>query len=320
MSKLKRKKGMKEMMESVPESREMAVRQAPVKKFIRPVVNQPLSFKASAYAKLIWFRDYKDIEICGFGMSTKENPLLVYDFILAPQIGSGTRTDFDTDKLADFEIDMAEKGYDPVEWERIWVHTHPSMSASPSGPDEENLEEVYGKANWAVMAIVSKSDDYYARLVHNEGPRSSVKLAFGVNTIDWSLPINEINEEDLIAEYEANVSEVQAIPLAGIGGNRSSIYSSNYYSGFGGAPSGEVNTYPDHRGGYVDPAGEYNEQDATVEELTSDHEDNFAEGKSVYYDTVIRWAKRSGWLLDEDEEPDINSTEFHELFIEWNAD
>jgi len=226
----------------------------------------------------LWFRDNKDVEIGGFGISSKEDPLLVVDFILAPQTCGVCSTRFDPDGLSDMHFKMSELGYDPSEWYRIWIHTHPEMPAEPSCTDEWNLADVYGDHNWAVMAIVSKTGDHYARLVHNEGPPSAVRIDFGIETVDCSPPVTAVDVKSLIEEYDENVKVMESW----------------------------INEPPEYIGeqkGYVGGNGEYMEDRKILD---------------LHYNEVIQWSKDNYYLREEEDTPHVDSEEYLDLFLEWS--
>ena len=57
-----------------------------------------------------------------------------------------------------------EQGHHPEQFARLWIHTHPGSSPHPSGPDEDTFERVFGKCHWAVMFIMARTGQTYARL------------------------------------------------------------------------------------------------------------------------------------------------------------
>jgi len=85
-----------------------------------------LRFSPTAWSKLMWFRDRGSTEIGGFGISIKEEPLYVLDFLTVGQQCTAAHVEFDDDAVAKLLDDMDRKGYTPDEVLRVWLHTHPA--------------------------------------------------------------------------------------------------------------------------------------------------------------------------------------------------
>ena len=122
-----------------------------------------LKFTASAWAKLLYLRDYGPTEVGGFGICPN-HPLLVEDIRLVNQSCTYTTVSFDDESVADFFEDQVAEGLTPEQFARVWIHTHPGSSAEPSFTDEETFTRVFRQSNWAVMAILACGGESYARL------------------------------------------------------------------------------------------------------------------------------------------------------------
>src|ERR1022692_5330710 len=85
--------------------------------------------------------------------------------------------------IADFSDRCVDQGLLPQNYLRIWCHTHPGSSPEPSGVDEETFARVFGSCDWAVMFILSRTSNTFARLSLNVGPGSAVEIPVAV---DWS--------------------------------------------------------------------------------------------------------------------------------------
>src|SRR5205807_7475922 len=83
---------------------------------------------------------------------------------------------FDDQSVADYFDDQVDEGRTPEEFARIWIHTHPGDSPYPSGTDEETFARCFGSADWAVMFIVARGGQAYARLRLGFGPGSDFVL------------------------------------------------------------------------------------------------------------------------------------------------
>lgn len=123
-------------------------------------------------------------EVSGFGVAyDPERPLYIDDFAIISQCSHVTFTSIAEDALATYYEEMADRGFEVKQFGRVWIHTHPEMSASPSSIDENTFIDRFGDADWAVMAIMSKTGDSYARLkINNFVIRTEQKLSWHV---DW---------------------------------------------------------------------------------------------------------------------------------------
>ena len=109
-----------------------------------------LRFSPTAWAKLLFLRDYGETEIGGFGISHPEDLLLVEDVRLVKQTCSWAHVAFDDESVADFFDEQVDDGRTPEQFARIWVHSHPGDCPLPSLTDEETFERVFGGASWAI--------------------------------------------------------------------------------------------------------------------------------------------------------------------------
>lgn len=129
-----------------------------------------LRFSPMAWAKLLYMRDAGDTEVGGFGITRADDILYVEDFVLIKQKATAVTVSFDDDDVSDYMMDMVERQLAPEQFMRIWIHTHPEMSASPSRTDEDTFSRVFARCDWAAMIIVSKTEDTYCRVRINSGP------------------------------------------------------------------------------------------------------------------------------------------------------
>ena len=65
----------------------------------------------------------------------------------------------------------------------------PGRSAEPSATDEATFSRVFGGADWAVMFILARGGQTYARLRCNVGPGADVKLPVDV---DYRSPLRAL--------------------------------------------------------------------------------------------------------------------------------
>lgn len=139
-------------------------------------MNQSLRFSPMAWAKILYMRDLGETEVGGFGISHKDDPLYIYDFQIVKQKCTMASIEFDDQSVSDFNINAAESGLHPSQYMRIWIHTHPGNSASPSSTDEKTFREAFGDCQWAIMFILAKGGDTYCRMQANIGPIKSLQI------------------------------------------------------------------------------------------------------------------------------------------------
>jgi len=152
----------------------------------------------------LFLRDLGPTEVGGFGISCKDDLLLVQDISLVRQQCSTVTVKFDDQAVADHFDDYVDLGYEVERFARIWVHTHPGDSAIPSSTDEETFARCFGSSDWAIMFILAQGGETYARLALNAGPGGDLMLPV---EIDFSRPMLASEEQDWEQEYLASVSE-----------------------------------------------------------------------------------------------------------------
>ena len=164
-----------------------------------------LRFSPTAWAKLLCFRDRGNTEISGFGISDPDDLLYVIDFVTIKQDASVVTISLDDEAVANFFEDQVDAGRKPEQFFRIWAHTHPGESPTPSGTDESTFQRVFGKCDWAVMFVIAQEGKTYARLRFNVGPGGQVMIPVEV---DYSRPFDRSDQENWGAEYQKNIRAV----------------------------------------------------------------------------------------------------------------
>jgi hypothetical protein len=165
----------------------------------RPTV---LRFSPTAWSKLLLLRDAGDTEIGAFGISSPDDLLFVEDIQLVAQTCTWVHVEFDDEAVANFFDDQVDAGRRPESFGRLWLHTHPGNSPEPSGTDELTFSRVFGRSDWAVMFILARGGQTYARLRYNVGPGAEFKLPVEV---DFSRPFNATSFDAWKDEYLTNV-------------------------------------------------------------------------------------------------------------------
>ena len=161
-----------------------------------------LRFTPTAWAKLLFLRDLGETEVGGFGISAADDLLLVEEFVLVPQVCSAMTVAFDDAAVADFFDQQVDLGRTPEQVGRVWIHTHPGDCAQPSGVDEETFERVFGRSDWAVMAILARGGQTYTRQRFRAGPGGSMTLPMEV---DFQTPFAASHHAAWTQEYFACV-------------------------------------------------------------------------------------------------------------------
>jgi proteasome lid subunit RPN8/RPN11 len=161
-----------------------------------------LRFTPYAWAKLRWCCHNSSDECGGFGI-TPNSPDLVEDFVMLKQDVTPVTVEFEDTAVADFLEDMVERGLQPHQCMRVWIHTHPNMNPTPSSVDEETFERVFGDCDYAIMFILSTKDTCYCRIQTNVGISTEQKIEAAV---DYSTSFGPSDEEAWKKEFDESVS------------------------------------------------------------------------------------------------------------------
>src|SRR5579859_1945463 len=152
-----------------------------------------LTFSPQAWLKLLCFLHAGESEVGGFGISAPHDPLYVEGFVTVAQDATQVRVVFDDAAVADYFEQCVDRGLKPDRFARIWCHTHPDCSPQPSLTDEETFGRVFGRCDWSVMFILSRTHRTYARLNIAVGPGAQVPLEVAVDWEAWPRAVFESN-------------------------------------------------------------------------------------------------------------------------------
>lgn len=161
-----------------------------------------LRFTPTAWAKLLCMRDLGPVEVGGFAITSPDDLLLVEEFVTVRQLVTVASVTFDDAAVADFFDQQVDAGRQPQQFLRIWCHTHPGDSASPSSTDEDTFARVFGRSDWAVLFILARGGQTYARLRFNVGPGGHIQVPVEV---DFQRPFAGSDQQAWKEEYQANV-------------------------------------------------------------------------------------------------------------------
>jgi hypothetical protein len=154
----------------------------------------------------LFLRDAGDTDIGGFGVAASDDLLFVEDMHLVRQTCTWITAEFDDQSVADFFDTQVDEGRRPEEFARLFVHTHPGNSAQPSGTDEATFARVFGCTDWAVMFILARGGQCYARLRYNTGPGAEIELPVEV---DYGC---EFDGSDFLLWHEEYLAHVRVPP------------------------------------------------------------------------------------------------------------
>jgi proteasome lid subunit RPN8/RPN11 len=174
-----------------------------------------LHFTPTAWAKLLFFCHYGDTEVGGFGVTRPNDLILVDEFLTVKQKTTLASVEFDDAAVADFFDAQVDAGRNPEQFARIWLHSHPGDCPGPSATDEETFQRVFGACTWAVMFILARSGETYARLRFNVGPHGGLLIPVRV---DYAAPFAGSDHAAWEREYLTNV-QPEPLTLGSFGGD-----------------------------------------------------------------------------------------------------
>jgi hypothetical protein len=169
-----------------------------------------LRFSPYAWSKLLFLRDLGETEVGGFGISSEDDLFLIEDIMLIKQACTEVTVEFDDESVADFFDDQVDLGREPERFGRCWIHTHPGDSAEPSSTDEATFSRVFGNSSWAVMFILARGGETYARLKFGCGPGAELLVPV---EIAWHAPFAGADQPAWKREYKRCVKSLNPPPF-----------------------------------------------------------------------------------------------------------
>jgi hypothetical protein len=167
-----------------------------------------LRFSPYARSKLLYLRDVGQTEVGGFGISAADDLFLIENVRLVEQRCTEVSVEFQDEAVADFFDEQVDLGRRPEQFARQWIHSHPGESAEPSWTDEGTFARAFGSSAWAVMFIVAKGGETYARLRFGCGPGAELIVPVAV---DWDVPFPASEQAAWRQEYDQCVRPI--VPL-----------------------------------------------------------------------------------------------------------
>ena len=167
--------------------------------------NPILYFTPDTWAKLIYLRDIGETEIGGFGITSTKNRFLITDFALVKQKSSAVTCYFDDNGVGQHFDKYDDKGLQPWQYGRIWIHTHPGSSPSPSTTDEQTFKRWFEDTDYSIMFILARGGDCYCRL---KSKNNSLILEQQIEVlIDYDVEFGATNRKEWKKEYKELVSQ-----------------------------------------------------------------------------------------------------------------
>lgn len=124
-----------------------------------------LRFSLKAHTQLQWFLQRTPNEVACWGVcEDPDDPLYVTRLYFPKQENSQAYVEMDDTSNLMMLSTMAKKDIHPYQCQRIWIHTHPGNSASPSGTDQKTLDRISEGCPWFVMFIMAKGGQYTCTL------------------------------------------------------------------------------------------------------------------------------------------------------------
>lgn len=179
-----------------------------------------LRFNPTAWAKLLCLRDHGSTEVGGFGITSADDLLCVEDVCLIRQSCTVVSVKFDDAAVAEFFEEQVTAGRKPEQFARIWIHTHPGDSASPSHVDERTFRRVFGRCDWAVMFILAEDGQTYSRIRYGVGPGGEMEIPVKV---DFGRPFAASDADAWRHAYAASVHPLEFMRTPASAANPSTI-------------------------------------------------------------------------------------------------
>ena len=135
-------------------------------------------------------------EIAGYGIGDDDDPLHIVDFCLIKQKATSVSFEFDDVALIRHCEEHQEAGISIEQCFRVWVHTHPGNSATPSGYDWQVWGSNLAKEPWKVMMILARGGEVTSHMRVGGGPglprwEGPIRMSVDLNS---SVPYNRMGK------------------------------------------------------------------------------------------------------------------------------
>lgn len=191
-----------------------------------------LEMSRTAWHKIIYCMEAHTTEVGGFGISRSLDEIFdVIDFQTVKQKCTAATIEFDDDDVCRMAEEYTQQEIWPVMCQKIWIHTHPGNSCTPSSTDEDTFSEMLDKievGDWLIMLIFAKDYSTYCRL--------SYKTPMGIISTLLPVKVYDVINEEWEKEFKNNITKKvytytghRHIPSGPIGSPAGSV--SNYTAG-----------------------------------------------------------------------------------------
>lgn len=173
-----------------------------------PIQRSPfasLRFTAYSWAKYHYLRDLTSNEVTCFGITDEDDPLLVRDLWVPKQEVSVATTELDDESFA-ISVEEMGKMAPPSTFTRIWLHTHPGSSATPSSTDRTTQSTTFSTCEWHVMGILARDGQTHCEMSWWGPDRKSLLSAKIPMEVAWHEPFDAADPDHWSAEYAENVT------------------------------------------------------------------------------------------------------------------
>jgi proteasome lid subunit RPN8/RPN11 len=160
-----------------------------------------------AWAKMLYMRDNASGEVGGYGIGQADDPLAIDDFCLIKQQCSSVTVAFDDEAVSRYFVEQVQAGRQPYQFARVWVHTHPGFSPTPSSVDEDTFARLFDKSDWGIMLVIGGNKprvETHCRLWIGGQIRASVVLQV---VIDYNMLFAGSDRQTWTQELRTLVSE-----------------------------------------------------------------------------------------------------------------
>lgn len=181
---------------SVPDEWDEPIQRSPV---------ASLRFTAYSWAKYHYLRDLTSNEVTCFGITDEDDPLLVKDLWVPKQEVSVATTELDDESFA-IAVEEMGKMAPPSTFTRIWLHTHPGSSATPSSTDRTTQSTTFSTCEWHVMGILAQGGQTHCEMSWWGPDRKSLLSARIPMEVAWHEPFDAADPDHWSAEYAENVT------------------------------------------------------------------------------------------------------------------
>ncbi len=163
--------------------------------------------------------------------------MLVEDLLLIKQKVTCVTIDYDDNDLNRLLYEMDQQKIPNEQFLRVWIHTHPGSSATPSGTDESTFNSIYRKYPHAIMFILAQGGQTYTRLrlAHKQGLETELQIS---NEVVFNCEYDCPNFDAWKKEYEQYVS-VKTFVKGGVNKRFQQNGNGSWYD-----PSGGITHYP----------------------------------------------------------------------------